>query len=307
MEDEKRIIDYCRVCYATDIAYLCNTYNEHSKTTSISHYKCSTCGSVFVGNDVDNEELVVAYASMDLTDYYEEIKSTNIKKMDTSIADLKTICGVKAHHRIIDIGTGNGVFVELLKKAQFNNVSAHEIPGIDLAKISHIANDVYQDYDYSTIPSEQFDVITLLDVVEHIIDPQYLMKMCNRILKKNGVIYFHTPIVTKTDRAMHFLLKFPVLKRIGAIWQRGRTSIFHLENYTPKSLTLILENAGFCNIEIEVKNELSWPLTKYVGLYLLEKQGLPGFIAPLLTPFFYPLLATNTFNANKSIVRAIKI
>ena len=132
------------------------------------------------------------------------------------------------------------------------------------------------------------------------------MKMCSRILKKDGVIYFHTPVVTKTDRIMHFLLKLPLLKKIGAVWQRGRTSIFHLENYTQESLVLILENAGFNSINIEVKNELSWPVTRYVRTYLLEKQGLPGFMAPFLAPFFYPLLATNIFNSNKAIVSAKK-
>lgn len=97
------------------------------------------------------------------------------------------------------------------------------------------------------------------------------------------------------------------MKKAGVIWQRGRTSIFHLENYTPKSLTFILENAGFSEINIEVKNELSWPVTRYVRTYLLEKQGLPGFLAPLLSPIFYPPLATDLFNANKAIVSAWKV
>ena len=122
----------------------------------------------------------------------------------------------------------------------------------------------------------------------------------------DGVIYFHTPVVTRTDRLMHDLQKFPVLKKAGTIWQRGRTSIFHLENYTPKSLTLLLEGAGFYDIKIEVKNELSWSVTRIVRVYLLNRLGLPGFLAPFLTPLFYPLLATDLFNANKAIVSARK-
>jgi len=105
---------------------------------------------------------------------------------------------------------------------------------------------------------------------------------------------------------MHFLQKLPVLKKVGTIWQRGRTSIFHLENYTPESLTLLLEDAGFCDIAIEVKNELSWPVTKYIRTYFLEKHGLPGFVAPVFFPIFYPFLATDAFNANKAIVSAKK-
>lgn len=304
MENEKPMIGKCRVCGTTNIVYLCDTHNEHSRTTSLSNYRCLTCGSVFVGNDVANEELGVAYSTLDSKNYYEEIESENIKKMKAAIGYLKTVVPDNVH--IIDIGTGNGRFVEVLKQAGFNKVSAHEIQGSDLIRIAKIADTIYQDYDYNTIPSDGFDVVTLLDVVEHVIDPQYLIKTCARILRNGGLIYFHTPVVTKTDRFMHFLLMFPVLKKVGAIWQRGRTSIFHLENYTPKSLGLILEKAGFSDIDIQIRNELSWPVTRYVKIYLLQKQGLPSFIAPFLAPLFYPLLATNTFNANKAIVCARK-
>jgi SAM-dependent methyltransferase len=195
----------------------------------------------------------------------------------------------------------------MLNQAEFVDVAAHEIKGGDLSKIEKVASCIYQDFDFSSIPSNHFDVVTLLDVVEHVIDPKYLMNMCARIIKHDGVIYFHTPVVTKTDLLMHSLLKVPVLRKAGVIWQRGRTSIFHLENYTPKSLIFLLKQAGFHDIKIQVKNELSWPVTKYVKTYLLEKQGLPGFIAPIFVPFFYPLLATNLFNANKAIVSARKV
>jgi ubiquinone/menaquinone biosynthesis C-methylase UbiE len=294
----------CRVCGSQYVVYLCDTYNEHSKTISISHFRCNECGSVFVGNDIEREEIGVAYSTLDSKKYYEEIESQNRKKMATAIRHLKRLISI--NDNIIDIGTGNGLFVELLKEAGFENLSAHEIQGSDLSKIKEITNHIYQDFDYSSIPSNSFNAVTLLDVVEHVIDPSYLINMCGRMLKKDGVIYFHTPVVTKTDRLMHYLQKVPVFKKAGIIWQRGRTSIFHLENYTPKSLTLLLEGAGFHDIKIKVKNELSRPLVSYVKIYLLEKQGLPSFPAPFFAPLFYPLLATDLFNANKAIVSARK-
>lgn len=296
------MIQTCRICNSPNIAYLCDTFNEHSKITILSHYKCIECGSVFVGNNVNNEELNIAYSTLDSNRYYEEIETTNRKKMTTAINHLKVL--IRESNSIIDIGTGNGLFVKLLHRAGFNNVFAHEIQDVDLSKINSIVRQIYQDYDYSTIPSNTFEVITLLDVLEHVIDPSHLIKSCGRILKTNGIIYFHTPVVTKIDRIMHFLQKFPILKKIGTIWQRGRTSIFHLENYTPKSLIHLLKEAGFCNIKIEVKNELSWPIIKYIRTYLIEKQRLPSFIAIILFPFFYFILATDLFNPNKAIVTA---
>lgn len=238
MSKKERSNPNCRVCGSTNTIYLCKTYNEHSMTTTLEHYRCGKCGSVFVGNDIDSEELGVAYSTLDSKKYYEEIESQNKRKMTTAISHLKALIPQSSH--IIDIGTGNGLFVELLQKAGFTNVSAHEIPGSDLSRIQDIAC-IYQDFDYSSIPASSFEAVTLLDVAEHVIDPKYLINMCSRILKPNGIIYFHTPVVTKTDRMMHFVQKLPVLKKIGSIWQRARTSIFHLENYTPNSLACLLD------------------------------------------------------------------
>lgn len=293
----------CRVCSSRNTTYLCDTYNEHSKTTTINNYVCNECSSVFVGNEVDSEELGIAYSTLDSKKYYEEIALQNQRKMATAIEYLKSL--ISNDGSIIDIGTGNGSFVELLNEAGFEDVSAHEIEGSDLSNLKKVARCIYQDFDYNSIPSNNFDAVTLLDVVEHVIDPRYLMNECSRILKMGGVIYFHTPIVSRIDRLMHFLQKVPILKKISTIWQRGRTSIFHLQNYTPKSLIHLLKDAGFNDIDIKVKNELSWPITKYIRIYLLEKQGLPGFIAPFFVPFFYPLLAT-ALNSNKAIVKARK-
>ncbi len=304
MNAKVQSIGGCRVCGSQDTSYLCITHNEHSKTETLSHYSCNECGSVFIGSDIDHEELGVAYSTLDSKKYFEEIEVENRKKMTTAIAHLRDL--VAKNESIIDIGAGNGLFVELLHEAGFENLSAHEIKGSDLSRIGKIATHIFEDFDYSTIPANGFGAATLLDVVEHVIEPRYLINMCARILKNDGVIYFHTPVVTRTDRLMHFLQRVPILKKAGTIWQRGRTSIFHLENYTPRSLELLLTEAGFRDIKIEIANELSWPVTRYIRTYLLEKQGLPAFLAPVFTPFLYPLLATNLFNANKAIVCARK-
>lgn len=134
---------------------------------------------------------------------------------------------------ILEIGTGNGLFIELSADAGFEDVSAHEIQGSDLSRIELIANAIYWDYDYSSIPHESFDVVTLLDVMEHVIEPRYVIRACFRVLKPGASVYFHAPVVTRTDRLIHLLLRFPFLGKICRIWQRGRTSVFHLETTPP--------------------------------------------------------------------------
>jgi 2-polyprenyl-3-methyl-5-hydroxy-6-metoxy-1,4-benzoquinol methylase len=294
----------CRVCSSGNTTFICNTPNGHSATELISTFRCNNCGLVFVGNEFFDEELSIAYGSLDSGEYYDEIAKENREKMASAIVNLRKVADPES--KIIDIGTGNGEFLRVLHEAGFAHVSGHEIPGEDLTGVIDLADSVFQDQDYSSIPSSSFDVVTLLDVVEHVRDPQYLIGQCFRILKPGGHIYFHTPVVTRTDRLMHRLARMPVTSKIARTWLRGRTSIFHLQNYSDRSLRLLLEKAGFVLKEVEIKNELSWPVGRYVRIYLVDRFDLPRVAGKLLTPFAYALIATNFFNANKSIVLAKK-
>lgn len=292
----------CTVCGSGEVDFLCTTPNGHSRTQDLSNFRCRSCGLVFVGDHFDDEELGEAYSTLDSTEYYAEIVEENRKKMAAAVANLRKIVD-PAKAAIIDIGTGNGEFLNVLRDAGFRNVSGHEIPGETVATD---AAEIYQDFDYKSIPDASFDVATLLDVVEHVRDPQYLFDQCYRILKPGGYVYFHTPVVTRTDRLMHGMTRVPVMNGPARIWQRGRTSIFHLRNYSRTSIGILLRRASFTVESFRVMNELSWPVSRYVRVFLVDRLRLPRAATPVLTPFFYPLLATDIFNSNKSIVIARK-
>ena len=205
---------------------------------------------------------------------------------------------------ILDVGAGQGHFLRRLADAGFVHLAGHEIP-LDPRPVSPWT--FYRDHDYSTIPSQQFDVVTLLDVAEHVPEPQMLFDACYRTLKPGGCIYCHTPVVSRSDRIMHFLLRLPVVSRVGRTWQRGRTSIYHLENYTPQALHVVLHKAGFVDTHIKQCNELSWPVSLYVRGYLTPLLALPEWTTPALTAIVYPFLKSSFFNANKAIVSSRKV
>lgn len=293
----------CKICEG-ESCFLCITQQTNDPTTLL-HYRCFNCGTVFIGNEITSDELAKAYGSINWTAYYEETQSEVRRKMASSIAALEKI-GILTDSEILDIGTGNGAFPALLHERGYLHVACHEIPGAEVPMAKRYNIPVFHDFDYSSVPMNQFSVITLLDVVEHVVSPHSLFMQCNRMLKRNGLVYFHTPIVTKTDRLMHQFHSLPFLSKLGSLWQRGRTSIFHLQNYTPKSLEYVLRRNGFEVVTMEVKNELSWPVTSYVRVYFCDKLGIPSWMASILTPLFWPLLATDLFNANKAIVTARK-
>lgn len=291
----------CRVCGSADTEFLCFTHlTADPRSARLSNRRCRACGSVFIGTPVTTEALAAAYGLIDSDAYYGSIQEETGRKMASALADLATLPRDAA---LLDVGTGNGLFVEMAREAGFTNLGAHEIPGADLSRIQGFAR-TWQDHDFGSLPDGAFDCVTLLDVAEHVPDVPHLFRACRRVLREGGLLYIHTPVVTRTDRLMHRVQRLPGLGGAGRLWQRGRTSIYHLQNYTPASLRLALGRAGFADVQVRVVNELSWPVSLYVRTYLLERHGLPTALAPLFLPVFHPLLATRTFNANKAVVTA---
>ncbi|HEX2206161.1 MAG TPA: class I SAM-dependent methyltransferase [Longimicrobium sp.] len=292
----------CRVCGSAATDFLCFTPATNAAAAArLSTRRCRDCGSVFIGTPVTAGMLADAYG-WNQENYYRAIEDTNDRKMSAALRELAGLLDPDA--ALLDLGTGNGRFVELARNAGFTNVSAHEIPGADLSRIEALAAGLYLDYDYASIPDRSFDCVVLLDVAEHVPDVSHLFRTCRRILREGGILYLHTPVVTRVDRLMHRVQRLPGVGAVGRMWQGGRTSIFHLQNYTRRSLELALARSGFSDVRIRVVNELSWPVAYYIRVHLLQRHGLPPSLAPLLALPFYPLLATRTFNANKAVVTA---
>ncbi len=291
-------IIHCKVC-GTPASWLCRTTNEMGVIKELDHFRCPACGLVFVGTALSNEDLGAAYSAYDMTQYYAETGLEHQRKMRSAIRDLNRL-RVPKTARVIDIGTGNGLFLKMLAEDGFQVLSGHEIPGAEPAEIAGLSVSLYRDYDYGVLPSCAFDVVTLLDVAEHVPDPVRLFSACCRILKPGGLVYFHTPAVTALDRMMHGLHRTR-LARVAMAWQRGRTSIYHLQNYTLRSLEIIFKKVGFSQCSLRRENELSWPVSRYLRIYVCDKAGWPDSAAAWLTPLFYPFVATRVFNANKAV------
>jgi SAM-dependent methyltransferase len=300
----------CKVCGGRS-KFLCTTPNEHGPISRLDHYRCQKCGLVFVGTSLTADDLCLAYSTIDLTGYFEEIRNENRAKFETASRALLQLLhdgrGADATRAaVLDIGGGNGDFALRLRAHGIADVSVHEIAGADVEPLRANGIPFYQDADYATIPSERFDVVTLLDVAEHVLSPAKLFDACHRVLRPGGLLYVHAPVVTRIDRMMHLLGRVRLFAPITNLWQRGRTSIFHLQNYTAAAFANVLESAGFGDIQFSQKNELSWPVERYVRVYLGDKGGFPRQLLPVVTPAFRILLATDRLNANKGVLTARK-
>ena len=113
--------------------------------------------------------------------------------------------------RILDIGCGGGILTEALAK------SGARVSGIDLSALSidiarqHAeASGLDVDYrliDIETLSSEQpgqYDVVTCMEMLEHVPRPDQVIANCARLLKPGGAAVFST--INRTFKSWAFAI-----------------------------------------------------------------------------------------------------
>ena len=107
---------------------------------------------------------------------------------------------------LLDVGCGGGILAEALhdRGAIVTGIDAAG-PGIEIAKHHAKKNNKSIEYQESTAEdliqksSEKYDVVTCLEVLEHVPDPKLLVKTCIDLLKPNGDLFLST--INKNPRS----------------------------------------------------------------------------------------------------------
>lgn len=108
-------------------------------------------------------------------------------------------CGGLFSKRVIDIGCGGGILAESMAKLKAD-VTAIDLAdaSLEVARLHALESDL--SIDYQCIPAEQmaqqhpqsFDVVTCLEMLEHVPDPASIVRACARLVKPGGYVFFST-------------------------------------------------------------------------------------------------------------------
>ena len=101
--------------------------------------------------------------------------------------------------RVLDIGCGGGILAEAMAR------QGADVVAIDMAEASLSVARLHQlesklDIDYRRIPAEElaeqepasFDVVTCLEMLEHVPDPSAIVAACQKLVKPDGEVLFST-------------------------------------------------------------------------------------------------------------------
>ncbi|AKD37726.1 bifunctional 3-demethylubiquinone-9 3-methyltransferase/ 2-octaprenyl-6-hydroxy phenol methylase [Pasteurella multocida subsp. multocida OH4807] len=110
--------------------------------------------------------------------------------------------------RVLDVGCGGGILSESMAKqgAHVTGIDMSSAP-LQVAKKHALENGLHIDYQQITVEEflqnqtahyaekgdeAKFDVITCMEMLEHVPDPSSIIASCKQLLKPNGVIFFST-------------------------------------------------------------------------------------------------------------------
>ena len=124
---------------------------------------------------------------------------------------IRELLGDRAHDaRILDVGCGAGLFFDALE--QFGRVEGIESDSIAVEQSGRWRSRIHAGELETFAADTAFDVILALDVVEHVQDPDVMLRQAARHLARDGRILITTPafdwLWTSHDRLNHHVKRY---------------------------------------------------------------------------------------------------
>lgn len=108
-------------------------------------------------------------------------------------------CDGLSAKKVLDVGCGGGILAESMAfhGAQVTGIDMGEAP-LEIARLHGLESGLTVDYQQTTAEEfadknqAQYDVVTCMEMLEHVPDPSSVVKACYRLVKPGGHVFFST-------------------------------------------------------------------------------------------------------------------
>jgi len=257
--------------YIKQLCYYCRSENVRLYDKSDSSFVlCDTCGLVMrnpMPGEVELENMYRHFYSKEkITAGHTEMSSNRISLSNHAHYVLKQL---NPYQTILDFGAGTGDFVKLLTN------DGHQVDGCELSLGAR--TEAHRKYGYEFFASlknisNQYDMITAIEVIEHLRQPWQELEILSTLLKPGGKLYITTPNLNG------------LLGRLKKANWRDAQKPFHLILFNFSSLKKMLEQSGFEDIKFIRFSPLTATSLKTVLMHrTLQLLALYGGLRVLAT------------------------
>lgn len=219
--------------------------------------RCKTCDLVFASNPPEQDELAQAYhvAEYDSSEEANDAAQTYIKAMQPTLTKLQR------KERVLEIGSGTGILLELLKGEGFTDLvgiepSSAAIAAAPVHRRNWLREEIFEE---SAFEPASFDLICCFMTMEHVRDPMATALATRRLLRPGGAF------VTVTHD-YGSLVNRMMGKRSPII------DIEHMQLFSQVSICELFKRCGF--IDISAKPFIN----RYSLCYWLRLAPLPKVV-----------------------------
>ena len=245
-------------------------------TARVSHkrgYKinsCKSCGIFFVSPQPTDEELNNIYSA---SQGYFATAKTDLSKVPGGKAErlhnIATSHGVKPG-KFLDIGCASGPLLYHMQRLGWCVTGNDLNEGALKIARQHGFDVIHGTLEQCAFADDSFDAINIGDLIEHVKSPRKLMTEVFRVLRPGGVVVILTPNaecgLAKSSMAFSRLTGFP--------WVHSEAP-YHLFDFSPKTLTRMLDDIGFNTESITYRGGGTFPyLVGATGYFDNLKQDI---------------------------------
>lgn len=241
-------------------------------------FKCSSCGLIF---HPATETFTVAEREHYQSDYYSRSSQDQLTPGRRSLYNhiIRSIEERRRTGSLLDVGCGRGIFLSIAGQRGWSVTGIDpSIASIEEARLS-LGGDVWSTTLEDWQTERVFDVVTLINVLDHLADLKKAMDRIKMLLQERGLLYLRFP----NGAFYSFIVKRA--NRLNILPHIRSFLIIHRYCLTPRFIHRLLCDYGFQNISIH-----NSPLS-----YGYETK-FPGSSAPVIKSlfrnlFFLPLAA----------------
>ncbi len=217
--------------------------------------QCTSCDLVYANQPPAEDELAHAYHVAD----YDSSEEANDAAAAYIRAIRPTLNALVRRQRVLEIGTGTGIFLEYLSREGFTDLvgvepSSAAIAAAPIHRQAWIREGMFEEKDFAP---ESFDLICCFMTMEHVRDPNIIASAVLRLLRPGGAFV----TVTHDYRGV-------VNRLLGK--RSPIIDIEHLQLFSERSIRHLFDAVGFT--QVEVKGFVN----TYSMIYWTRLSPLPG-------------------------------